>query len=1227
MRKLRNTVAFFCIFIVSFSVLAFNPPIITENNIGCEIQGIDKEESVRQPLLFKVKITNNADSDITGRLSVWMNDDWHVDDIRNKNLTVEAGKSLTLQYNASAGLHVHKALYPVHARFISSDKSLDLHPIAIFEAQVEKREKTVPFRTVRLNTGILPLHEDIPHKVYVEHRNKTRLLGINFRGSDRESRAGFGINDKTRGGETRRSINIHPPYKGGTGAIWADYSIAIPEGGEPLLSFHTAIRDSSPEEGNGSDGVEFKVFAVDTQGKAKELFSRFSASKIWEKAVVDLSAYAGQTITLRLWSGPGPHKNTSFDNAHWGDAIIKCGQFEASYPSPGEWISREITAETSAKEALESGSDETHGRFLLNVRGEKFGAAVIPGQQGLTDAVFAFTDGKENLLYRGFEIDIDKKPVGAVETGSPVTDVEYSSFLGKLFITHKIAFRSGTVNARATVSVDEGALRIVWDMPDVKRCRRGTPRYTRLGIGSCKTPLKRVYAGSGNVIEYPESFNLRASGFVLSTRHVGADYENGLSLLQASSVFPDKAVYEKERSRFALEAPHDSRFLLIPSAEGAFAAARAYRDICGFKRSPGWKRTAGRMCLDQWGGDYAKAAEKLKKAGKYGLSDSIFVKHVWQRWGYDYRLPEIFPPRGNMDDFMAMRSAAEEAGIIFAPHDNYTDFYPDAEGFSYDHIVFNEDGTPKKAWFNKSRKALSYRWLPHAFQPWMKNNMIKMKESFYPDSLFIDVFTASPPHDYYDREGNFHTRCRNAEMWGEAFNTCRRILKRGCPMISEAGHDALIGCIDASQADHLHAGRWIKDFKTSCRVPWHDMASHGRMILLAGGLGRRYSALNWSNKHGRPEHGYASDDYLCNTVIGGRNPMCIGPFSRAAVMTYWLLHDICDELAREEFESHEFGRTIKQQHAAFGKNGQVWINRGEKPWIIAGTRKLPMYGFYAENNDTRAGIIELDGQRAAFAQSGKAVFVDARPLFNRGEKVSAEVTEGRYLGNGRYSFSVNWEILNPEKSDYRPFLHFDHINEDLDKKDNIAFQRKLNFPLEKLNEKCRFSTTTTFSIPEKIKPGKYAIRFGFYNPKRMKIAGNFTPGGRVRGGIITVTGEDGKITGGSWKNEKSVKKQLPFVQRNTEGRILDFGSIRTDGAFRVVFNSSKCWTLIPLPLSRDFTAELDLKKLGAKSDEIRSVTVIDPEKDRNNKIDWTQTGSMLTLTADGHAFGYKIEFD
>jgi hypothetical protein len=1230
MKKMFRRGAVLLLAIVTSQTLAFNPPVDSKNGLSMEIIGVAEKESVLEPLDFTVRLSNQSASNVSGIVRVWLNDDWQITVPAEHNVNLTDGASVLLEFSALAGKRVLNALYPVHAHFRNEGGKTELHPIAIFTSVNAQREKSTKAQTLKMLSGLQRLDQhELIQMVTVNHKNAVRRLGCGFTGTDPISKASLKFINQTRNGITRRSINFHPPYKDGTGDIWFDYQVELPAETPARLNFHTAVRDTSPHEGK-SDGVEFKVIVIDHSGQAKEEFDRFSAARVWEEGSVDLRAYAGQKITLRLWGGPGPHNNTSCDSAYWGDPTLICGSYETALPTAKHWRSREILALQEAELALSGDTKAAHGRFTLDVRGEKFGVALLPGKQGLTDAVIAFTDGSKSLLYRGFQMDIDDAPVGAVELGVPITAVDYKSWFGKLYATHHIATQRGIVKARAIVYVDDAALRIEWQIISPTRDRRGEPRFTRLAIGPTSAVLKRVYAGFGNVIEYPDSFTMRGTGFILSTRHVGADYENGLSLLQASTVFPDQAVYNKDSGCFALETPHNTGFYFIPSAAGAFAAARAYRDICGFKRSPGWKRTAGRMCLDQWGGDYAEAAAGLRLAAKYGLNNSIFVKHAWQRWGYDYRLPEIYPPHGSFDDFQAMRKAAADAGIIFAPHDNYIDFYPDAADYSYDHIIFNADGTPQKAWFNKGRKAQSYRWLPHAFQPWMKDNMRRMRDGFHPDGLFIDVFTAMPPRDYYDREGNYYTRTHTAELWKDAFNTCRRILKRGAPMISEAGHDALIGAIDAVQSDHRHAIRYINHnkFKAAVRTPWHDMATHGRMVLLAGGLGSRYGDMD-GNKHAPPQRNYASDDYLSNTIIGGRNPMCQGPFSRNAVMTYWLLHDICNELAHQEFEHHEFGETIMRQHTRFSEQGRVWSNRGKEPWTLPNGFILPEYGFYAESERITAGIVELDGQRAAFAKSPQAVFVDARPIFDdpHRAKVAADVTGGEYLGNGRFAFTVKWKVIEPGIPQCKTFLHVDHVGNELDKGDNIAFQSHLNFPLEKLNERSEFTTTSTFQVPENMPTGNYAIRFGLYNPNRIKIMGNSTANSRIRGGLITVVKKNKAFTEGSWQAEEHAMKDTTLLQRNLDGRMLNFGAVKTDGAFRIMFQSANRWLLIPLPHSLAFSAELDLDKFGADTTSVNSIQAVEAPEKSDASVSWQQSGRIVSLQAKGDAFAYAIEFN
>ncbi len=1229
------------------AAFAFLPPADKQEGVTLSIEGfkekIEKERlsaaevPADKPLSFTVTLKNERAQTVGGVIQLWLNDDWQMVGKDTVTLTAEPGKSVSATCSATAKRSVLNALYPIHAKLsLSIDgKAIELHPIAIFEAVTAAAEKSVsPQAEVALSDGVLRLDSGADCRVFSCQKGVAVELGVNFSGADRASGTHMSREKTTRNGVARQSFAVHPPYRGTAGVTWNEFKLALPADKPAVLTFFTAIRDQGPAE-PASDGTEHKVIVIGADGKEKELFTRFSDSKTWQPAAVNLCDFAGQHITLRLWTGPGPKNNTTCDQCFWGDPLITVGNLPA-LPTEAEWLSREQKAASNARSALIKRPKKGSGAFRLQSSGQRYGAAIILGRQGLTDGVIAFSDGTRELIYRGFACDVDNSAVGGIENGLPVMKVETATDGDAWLITHDVA-RMGpcgqTLSMRAKIWADDGALRIAWDMPGVTRDTRGTPRYSRLGIGAASLPVWRVYAGFGNVIENPGAFDLHGGGFVLSTRHIGADYANGLSLVQACDIFPDRLTHEPTLRRFALETHHDAAFFFIPSARGAFAAAREYRNLCGFKKGRGVNTILGRMCLDQWGGDYLIAAKDLAEAAKYGVTDAIFVKHAWQRWGYDYRLPEIYPPAGGLEPFLTMRKAAENAGILFCPHDNYIDFYPDAEGYSYDRIVFYENGTPMKAWYNKYRGALSYRWLPHGFRPWLEPNMRKMHDHFEPDSLFIDEFTAFSPFDYYDRAGTFYPRTRTAKEWKDAFDTCRTMLKKGAPMISEAGTDALIGSLDAGEADHFPAQRWMKEFGDADRTPWHDMATHGKMVLLAGGLGPRYSAFDWDDHSGKPLHGYGSDDYLSNTVMGGRNPMCDGPFSRRSVMTYWLLHDVCAVLAREDFETHSFGATIKQQHTTFTDDGKVWVNRGSNlVWTVAGEKRaLPEYGFYVSTPDAEAGIVLINGQRAGFAKSEKTFFADARPVYNQGRRrlVESSAADGKYLGNGAFEVTFNWNVLDPSFDGYQPFMHICSDASSTGNSEKIAFQADMRFDRALLKKAGAFTATARITVPQDMPAGEYKIRYGLFKPAnngdRMPIMGPADGNQRIRGGIMKVAKAGNGFTSGTFTQETD-NDDAKTLGLNVAKKMLDFGPLATDGAFRLIHDSRHAWQLIPLPGSNPFKAELRLAAFGAKRATVKAVEKIDAFNAASKDAEWTQDGTTLRLACDGQSFSYRIIF-
>ena len=1076
---------------------AFSPPTDTRDGVTLAILDFDEktdtpalcvaERSAAQPFTVRVRASNAGPVPVKGTFRAWVNDDWETVDVPSADLALAPGASreLTFGVRAKSGRALN-ALYPIHATYAIPGGE-PLHPIAIFRAKDAPSGVASPKRPSLPEKGRVRL-DQLPATVWTD---------VNGRVTPLASGASFESARVAAEGGVRPGFTCHPPWRKCAGVVGRDIPLDLPKTRPCVFRFATALLGQVG--GATSDGVEYKVFVVAADGQATEVFSRFSVARAWEAGSVDLTPWAGKSVTLRLWVGPGPKMDTTCDRCGWADPVLEIGPMPSA-PTEADWMTHEKAARNAARAARAQGTSLARQRFALTGPDGTFGAAWALGKQGVFDGALAFSDGTRELTVRGFVCEVDGAAVGGALAGRTCARVETAADDGAAVVTHWLApQRAGETELplRVRIWAERDALRMAWDMPGVTRSPRGEPRYTSLALGTGSLPAARAYAGFGNVIERPQDFSLGVTGFELSTRHIGADYANGLSLVQATDVFPDALVCSRARKQYALVTCHDATFTFVPSAKGAFAAARRFRDVSGYVPGPGVGTLLGRICLDQWWGtDYDRLAADVARAAKYGVRDAVFVKHDWQRWGYDFRLPDVFPPRGDAAAFRRLKDACARAGWLFLPHDNYIDFYPDADGFSYDHIVFNPDGTPYEAWYNGGPRAQSYRMLPHGFRPWLDRNAALLRQAVDPDGIFIDVFSAIAPFDYYDRAGTFYPKTRTQQAWGAAFDAYRAGLGQPHAVtISEAGTDALVGHLDAGQSDHFPARRWMPEtaFADAERVPWHDMATHGRFVLFAGGLGdQRYSATDWRSWGDTALHGYGSDDYLCTTVIGGRAPMCDGPFSRRAVMTDWLLHDICAALARSAFESLTFGENIHRQHATFANGGEVWINRETNAvWTVADGVALPTYGFWAKAPGLAAGVTLRNGRRCAFAKAGGLTFVDARP------------------------------------------------------------------------------------------------------PAR-----------------------DAKLS-----SDEARRREL-----NTDGTLVDFDGIRTDGAFRLDRRTAAAWTLTPLPEARPFRARLDLDALGAAGRRVVRLEAVEAEPGAA-AVTWRQKGEQVALSVDGRAFAYRICFD
>lgn len=952
-----------------------------------------------KPFDIRLDIANTTGAPVSGDLRIWLNDDWEIaiGGSGAQPPVVVSPPHSTNSFFATAiprPGRVLPALYPVHATFAFPGGDA-LHPIAVFEATRPEAGdaafRRVPFESTRLKAASPFRLALLPGAAI------SQLPGADPKpiSEARETGAFFNQGWFAADGDLRFGFFSQPPWRTGGGFDWRDIPVALPKTAPLTLRLSAAIRPPLRAGEGRSDGADYKVFVVEEDGRATEVYSALVKSSAWTEGEADLTPWAGQNVAIRLWNGCGPANDPNYDRCLWGDVGVFAN--EAFGNAAFSRVSPPTRPEAASPGEAEA-QPPTVWRFPLSVRGESWTASFTPGPCGLLDGTLSFSDGERTLSFTGFTCAIDDILVGTGPLAARCTGCEVLRDDGNVVVSHRIDLRDGrTVAARATLRADGPALRIRWDMPGAVRDERGSPRFTRLGAGPASLPAARAYMSFGNVLEEPRSFELTGGLFRNMASHAGADYPNGASLCQAADALPDRILCRRESNIFAVETSHDATLSFVPSARGAFAAARAWRDVAGFRRSPGWREAAVRPCLDQWGGPtggFAKAARALDRLAQYGVTNALYCRHVWQRWGFDNRLPDIWPlgnrqSHGSEKVFLGLVETARRHGHFFVPHDNYIDHYPDSSGFSYDDACFDEDGAPVKAWFNYHVSAQSYRWAPGAYRNALRANAAALKAGFAPEGVFLDVFSNMAPFDWHDRTGRFHTSRETAAAWGEAFDEYRRILGECAVTVGEGGHDALVGHLDAGQPDHFTPERWMdrSAYAESERVPWHDIVTHGSFVLQGGGLGWRYASNSPERGPDTATKGCTSDSYLCTTVIGGRTPFSeFDPFdpdySIHAVDTCWLLAPVSRDLALSEFEAFTFEGSIHRQHAAFaggeGGGGTVWVNR-EGTWLLPNGLPLPPDGFYAETRTARAGIVEIAGRRCAFSESGGTVFVDGRP--------------------------------------------------------------------------------------------------------------------------------------------------------------------------------------------------------------------------------------------------------
>jgi len=930
------------------AVWAYEPPVDTAGPLTVRIQqpalgsygagGLVQFNQPDAPFTLPVQLSNSSDAPLQGTLRLRVIDRWRAEPDGPVPFTVGPRGRASVSFRVSFGPGTFNAHYPIHAlaEFEYQGQRLVAHPIMIVtttQANAPRAPLPVEWKPVPVPlNGALGLW-----RTPVRRERSTISAEAAQSGATGLAASELRPNVQYAAPLERReaiamSLGPRPPsLRERVDASVVEYPLALPKSRPLVLRFGAAA----------SDGALFRVRALAFDAPAGEdgavLWEKRVTSRTPEEVEVDLARYAGQNVRLQLESAG------QSGQAYWAEPTLVAGQAPAPAPFPPPAGAR--------------------SRLLGAVRG--YEARVWPGSRGALDSAVGLVSGERRLLFRGFRIQILGDDLGDWRSASELLEVREEPANGRYRVRHHFRSWAGTFDLMTEMWVDGRGLQIRFWLENEPPRRPWLAIYLQgVAAGPWTERVTRIYAGPGNVIQEPQAFRLGSDGHRLATSFVGFDFANGVSLVQGVDGTPDRLEVDPQDRTCTLVTPHAHTVSFLP-ASSVWEGVKIWR-ANELRASAGVPKLAGRFVFDLWGGRYAASTQALQRAFRYGLTDALVVWHSWQRWGYDFRLPDIYPPNpnsGTLEEFQKLVQACRDSGVLFAPHDNYIDLYPDAEGFSYENVAFLSNGQPQRAWFNSGRDAQSYRARADRVRPLVERNLKLIRPGFAPTAYFIDVWSSMAPYDYWTWDGQFVDRSVTRQVWGESFAWIRDYLGDNAPQVSEAGHDRLIGWLDGAQSNNLRVDAQVNGFTwnircaDSERIPWIDAAYHDRFVLHGAGYQDRYAAgLDMV------AHGMYSDDYMATEMLTGHPAMVQAPFSRDVVRKYWLLHDIMRGLAARRIEGVEFASgDMHRQHVTWDNGAEVWVNRGASEWKV-GERTLPQYGFYARA-PLPEGVIETAIER------------------------------------------------------------------------------------------------------------------------------------------------------------------------------------------------------------------------------------------------------------------------
>jgi len=229
--------------------------------------------------------------------------------------------------------------------------------------------------------------------------------------------------------------------------------------------------------------------------------------------------------------------------------------------------------------------------------------------------------------------------------------------------------------------------------------------------------------------------------------------------------------------------------------------------------SPYKQASANKMAIDFWtdwrinNSTFLKVKNVMDTLKIKGLDSLWLTIHQWQRYGYDVKLPDVFPardllnggPLGTGHEMDTLSASLVKNKVLLGLHENYVDFYKTAPSYNTANVGLKSDGTKIQCWVNTDT---SYLMKPSKISIYSNSVQNNVKTNYHTSASYLDVHTSQNPSLITDQDANVANSGKYRETinyYKNLFSSTRNIYKG--PVSGEGkNHMFYMGAIDDVEA-------------------------------------------------------------------------------------------------------------------------------------------------------------------------------------------------------------------------------------------------------------------------------------------------------------------------------------------------------------------------------------------------------------------------------------------